>query len=172
MPASCAPAECPASTMRRVPSGERCLTVHVKDRFGSYGLTGVAILFPEPDGLHVDTFLLSCRVLGRGVEYRVIAWLGEMAADRGAEFVELPYVATKRNLPARQFLESLGAGPRFPTAALRGLEWRPAEVAKAATRGGAAAKGNRFLEFARIALTLSSAGQIQAAVAREGLVRL
>src|ERR1039458_865195 len=63
--------------------GAECLTVSVKDRFGDYGLTG-AILFRTADAaLRVDTFLLSCRALGRGVEHRMVARLGKLALERG-----------------------------------------------------------------------------------------
>jgi FkbH-like protein len=86
------------------------LVVEVKDRFGSYGLTGVAIFRCGDDALTVDTFLLSCRVLGRGVEHRMIERLGEIALERGLSRVEIPFVAGQRNRPAAMFLESIGAG--------------------------------------------------------------
>ena len=86
-----------------------CLTVHVTDRFGSYGLTGAIFFRVAAGALVVDTFLLSCRALGRGVEHRMVARLGEIAVERGLEFVEIPFVSAQRNRPARLFLESLGA---------------------------------------------------------------
>jgi FkbH-like protein len=86
------------------------LAVEVKDRFGSYGLTGVAIFRCGAGALSVDTFLLSCRVLGRGVEHRMVARLGEIALERGLDRVEIPFVAGQRNRPAAMFLESIGAG--------------------------------------------------------------
>jgi len=90
-------------------SGEaECLTVDVKDRFGSYGLTGVIIFRCAGGVLVADTFLLSCRVLGRGVEHRMVARLGEIAKERGLARVEIPFVAGQRNRPAALFLESLG----------------------------------------------------------------
>jgi acyl carrier protein len=91
-------------------SGEaECLTVDVKDRFGSYGLTGVVIFRCAGDALVADTFLLSCRVLGRRVEHRMVARLGEITKERGLARVEIPFVAGQRNRPAALFLESLGA---------------------------------------------------------------
>ena len=84
-----------------------CLAVEVKDRFGSYGLTGAMIFRPACGALAVDTFLLSCRALGRGVEHRMVARLGEIARERGLARVEIPFVAAQRNRPARLFLESL-----------------------------------------------------------------
>jgi FkbH-like protein len=90
-------------------SGEaECLTVDVKDRFGSYGLTGVVIFRCAGGVLVAETFLLSCRVLGRGVEHRMVARLGEIARERGLARVEIPFVAGQRNRPAALFLESLG----------------------------------------------------------------
>jgi FkbH-like protein len=84
-----------------------CLTVDVKDRFGTYGLTGVMIFRCAGGVLVADTFLLSCRVLGRGVEHRMVERLGEIAAERGLARVEIPFVAGQRNRPAALFLESL-----------------------------------------------------------------
>ncbi len=87
--------------------GAECLAVEVKDRFGSYGLTGVMIFRAVADAVAVDTFLLSCRVLGRGVEHRMVARLGEIATARGLARVEIPFVTAGRNRPASLFLESL-----------------------------------------------------------------
>jgi FkbH-like protein len=90
-------------------SGEaECLTVDVKDRFGSYGLTGVVIFRCAGGVLVAETFLLSCRVLGRRVEHRMVARLREIAMERGLARVEIPFVAGQRNRPAALFLESLG----------------------------------------------------------------
>ena len=49
--------------------GAACLTVRVADRFGDYGLVGTLLYEANADRFMVDTLLLSCRVLGRGVEY-------------------------------------------------------------------------------------------------------
>ncbi len=87
-----------------------CLTVHVSDRFGDYGLTGVVIFRCAGDTLTCDTFLLSCRALGRGVEHRMVARLGEIARDRGLRRIDIPFVRSPRNRPAELFLESIGGG--------------------------------------------------------------
>jgi acyl carrier protein len=81
----------------------------VKDRFGSYGLTGASIFRCAAGALSVDTFLLSCRALGRGVEHRMVARLGEIAVERGLKQVEIPFVVGQRNRPAEMFLQSIGA---------------------------------------------------------------
>ena len=84
-----------------------CLVVRVKDRFGDYGLVGTILCQTENDGLVVDSFLLSCRALGRGVEHRVIAHLGLLAQQRGLKSVNIMCKPSPKNIPAVVFLKSL-----------------------------------------------------------------
>ena len=112
-----------------------CLTVHAADRFGDYGLVGALLYEADADRFKVDTFLLSCRVLGRGVEYSVLSHLGQRAVRQNKRFVELTCLPTERNLPARDFLRRIGgdfgnkAGTSwiFPAEYLAGLEYEPEE---------------------------------------------
>ena len=90
-------------------SGYECRTVEVRDRFGDYGLVGVIIFSSSENALEVDTFLLSCRVLGRGVEHKMLTQLAEIAKERGLKQVNLKYIQTAKNLPALNFLTSVGA---------------------------------------------------------------
>jgi FkbH-like protein len=90
-----------------------CLVVHVKDRFGDYGLVGVITCQAENDSLLIDSLLLSCRALGRGMEHRVIAYLGVLAQQRGLKSVNIICVPSPKNLPAVVFLKiSAGRGDR------------------------------------------------------------
>jgi amino acid adenylation domain-containing protein/FkbH-like protein len=84
------------------------LTVSVGDRFGDYGLTGVVIFEQKESSLHVETFLLSCRVLGRGVEHRVVARLGQLGLERKLDWVEIHFNPSPKNKPAFDFLQSIG----------------------------------------------------------------
>ncbi|HEU4508037.1 MAG TPA: amino acid adenylation domain-containing protein [Pyrinomonadaceae bacterium] len=89
----------------------RCLIVNVEDRFGSYGLVGVMIFTEEGDeAIQVETLLLSCRVLGRGVETRMLIELGRAAQVRGRKRVDIYYVPSKKNEPALNALQTV-AGP-------------------------------------------------------------
>src|SRR2546427_8198882 len=63
------------------------LVVRVVDRFGDYGLVGVALYETEADRCRVDTLLLSCRVLGRGVEHALLSHLGQRAVREHKRFV-------------------------------------------------------------------------------------
>lgn len=84
------------------------LSVVVRDRFGDYGLVGAVLFCIGHSSLVVDTLVISCRVLGRGVEHRIMAGLGEIAREQGLEFIEVPFICTKKNQPARDFLNNIG----------------------------------------------------------------
>jgi FkbH-like protein/FkbM family methyltransferase len=113
--------------------GANCLVVRVTDRFGDYGLAGVVMYKAKADRFEVDTFLLSCRVLGRGVEYAVVSHLGQRAAREERQFVELPCLPTEKNQPVREFLTGIGArfrnddGPSwtFPAEFLASVKYDP-----------------------------------------------
>jgi len=157
-----------------------CVTVEASDRFGDYGVVGAMIFTSLENALELDTFLLSCRALGRGVEHRMLAWLGDEAARRHLEAVSVRLAPTAKNRPAQEFLHSVGApferadangfAYLFPAAALHGLEWKPSlerrpEAARAPAK--TAPRRRRFVDYARIANTLSTPEQILEAMRRE-----
>ncbi|MEP6601949.1 MAG: phosphopantetheine-binding protein, partial [Nitrospirota bacterium] len=108
----------------------------------SYGLTGVMLFQTGSGRLTVDTFLLSCRALGRGVEHRMLAALGETAQSRGLTEVQIAFLPTARNKPALIFLESVGA--QFQEAANGGLLFRfPAAYVAAVSYESTAADATR-----------------------------
>ena len=51
--------------------------------------------------------LLSCRVLGRGVEHAILQHLGKVAIERGLSHIEIAYLPTSKNEPARAFAEDV-----------------------------------------------------------------
>ena len=71
--------------------------------------------------LEIDTFLLSCRVLGRGVEHAMLNALGEIAGRRQVSLVAANLIPTAKNQPARDFLEEAagGVGSRSGELAIR-----------------------------------------------------
>ncbi len=82
-------------------------TVSVRDRFGDYGLVGGIFSSVSGPTLRIDSLLLSCRALGRGVEYTMVRKIAERAESEGCTHVEFPVNAIPRNEPARSFLEKL-----------------------------------------------------------------
>jgi FkbH-like protein len=85
------------------------LTVTVSDRFGDYGLVGAMVFGVQGSSLLVDSLLLSCRVLGKGVEHRMLSHLGQVARERHLSAVEIQFTPSAKNKPALAFLENVGA---------------------------------------------------------------
>jgi FkbH-like protein len=166
-------------------SGLECRVVEVSDRFGDYGLVGVLIFGVRDGSLEVDTFLLSCRVLGRGVEHRMFNELGKIALQRRVPLVDATLVSTQKNLPARQFLDRVfadfrhevepGWHYRVPAETAATLAYTPevdqleVEPAPAATRMPAYESTDRWQRFERIADGMCSSEQVfKVLLARSG----
>jgi FkbH-like protein len=169
--------------------GKSCLVVQARDRFGDYGLVGLMILGPLGDAVLVDTFLLSCRILGRGVEVRMLQEAGRIALARGLTRVALDFSATAKNLPALRFLETLPAtkevtqtGTRYglsateaaafefkPAAALTPADARADETtAERAPRSKAAqSPGASSSQWARFATELNTPAGVLTALERD-----
>lgn len=79
-----------------------------RDRFGDAGIVGVCILLYAGETVAFDSFLLSCRVLGRGVERAFLAQCLARAAKRGAVSAIGEYRSTAKNAQVREFYASSG----------------------------------------------------------------
>ena len=91
-----------------------CVTVCVRlgDRFADHGLVGVLIGFARADGtLEIDTWLMSCRVIGRTLEHEMLAELVRRAAERGCTQVRGTYVRTAKNALVADLYLRLGFRP-------------------------------------------------------------
>jgi FkbH-like protein len=91
----------------------RIFGLRVSDKFGEYGLTGVVIAESSVDrtAWTIDTFLLSCRVLGRGVEGSLLAALTDEARAAGATRLKASFIPTAKNAAALSFLPDHGFQP-------------------------------------------------------------
>lgn len=96
-------------TAAELQTGQNLHGVTVRDRFGDYGLVGLLASHAAGGELIVDDFLLSCRVLGRGVEYRMLQHLVETARAQGCGRVALNFTPGPRNQPAEQFLRGIAS---------------------------------------------------------------
>jgi FkbH-like protein len=86
----------------------RVVSIRVKDRYGDNGLVGVAITRDRGETCELDTFLLSCRVIGRGVESALLAYVAEQGLLAGRTRLEGWFLPTKKNAPAREFYSTHG----------------------------------------------------------------
>ncbi|WP_018016280.1 SDR family NAD(P)-dependent oxidoreductase [Teredinibacter turnerae] len=77
--------------------------LHVQDKFGDYGLVGAIFLRTHNNTLHMDNMLLSCRVLGRGIEYQVLNFVGDLELE-GFDDCSIDFKVSAKNTPAIDFL--------------------------------------------------------------------
>ena len=83
----------------------------VQDRLADHGITGVLITedaAETPDTVCVHSFLMSCRVLGRGVEFSVWRAVLHDAQQRGKRLLRATYRPTAKNAQALDFFDRLG----------------------------------------------------------------
>jgi FkbH-like protein len=80
----------------------------LRDRFGDNGLIASLIMRQEGDALNIDTWAMSCRVLGRGMEEFIHNHLLALARERGAKSIVGTYIPTNRNGLVRDLYAKLG----------------------------------------------------------------
>ncbi len=87
------------------------LQVRLGDRFGDLGMIGVVIARTSGRSggeVEIDTWLMSCRVLGRRVEDAMLALLVDRCKAAGAEKLRAQYRPTAKNDMVRDFFDRLG----------------------------------------------------------------
>ena len=96
--------------------------VHLSDRFGDYGLVGMALYQVQQEHFQVETLILSCRALGRGVEHALLKELAQVASDNDCPFVDVAFSQTPKNKPVESFLIHLD--PAASTEVQAGIIYR------------------------------------------------
>jgi len=82
--------------------------VTLTDRFGEHGLISVVILKKQADALFIDTWLMSCRVLRRGVEQCMFNKVVDLAKESGCKYLIGEYLPTAKNSMVADFYPSFG----------------------------------------------------------------
>ncbi|WP_246282084.1 HAD-IIIC family phosphatase [Nitrosopumilus ureiphilus] len=81
----------------------------VEDKFGDNGIAGAFIV--QKNGTKewiLDTFLLSCRVMGREIEKSILGYIVKTAKDSGVEKIKANFIPTQKNKPIENFLPDCG----------------------------------------------------------------
>ena len=82
---------------------------YVSDRFGDNGMVSVVITKRKTDTeIELDTFLLSCRVMGRFIEEQIIGFIEDLYKKSGYKRLVTYYKPTEKNAPVKDFFERLG----------------------------------------------------------------
>ncbi len=82
--------------------------VRLTDRFADHGIIGVLLARQEGPVLDIDTWLLSCRVIGRNVEHEMLRRLRREAGRRGCSSIRGTYVALPKNAQVADLYAGLG----------------------------------------------------------------
>jgi FkbH-like protein len=89
-------------------SGHELWVFSVSDRFGSYGLTGIAGIAVEDQRAEITDFILSCRVMGRQIEETMLYVLIVRARALGVRTIGATYEPTVKNAPCISFFQQSG----------------------------------------------------------------
>ena len=86
-----------------------CFAVSLTDKFGDYGIVSVLLATTLDDQtLRIDTWLMSCRAMGRTLEHFVMNHLAAMARTSGYLFLLAEYLPTPKNVPVQTLLPNFG----------------------------------------------------------------
>jgi FkbH-like protein len=91
------------------------LSLRLRDRFGDYGLISVVLGLFEPGAerptLRLDTWLMSCRAIARGVEQFMLNQIARAARERGHDVLLGEYIASSKNQLVAELYPKLGFTP-------------------------------------------------------------
>ena len=83
--------------------------VNLKDNYGDHGIVGlVGLKFATKDICLIDTFLMSCRILGRHLEAWMLNEIVISAKQRGSKTLFVDFIESAKNVIAKDFLVNYG----------------------------------------------------------------
>lgn len=88
-----------------VDAGWKVWCIGVADKFGDNGITGAIMITPKGE---IDTFLLSCRILGKGIEIAFVKKILSLLAEAGIDNLTAKYLPTAKNDQVKEFWEKVG----------------------------------------------------------------
>jgi FkbH-like protein len=91
-------------------NGAKIFAIHVKDKFGDYGIVGLAIILFDVNlkNAELDSLLLSCRVLGKGIEHAIMDFIVQDLKHHSVDILKSRYVYTNKNSQVKEFYEQFG----------------------------------------------------------------
>ena len=97
--------------IEKISKDNNYLTIYfiLKDKFGDHGLISVVIMKKiDNETLFIDTWLMSCRVLKRGMEEFIVNTIIDTARKNGYKTVQGEYIKTPKNAMVEKIYEKLG----------------------------------------------------------------
>ncbi|QIX80553.1 HAD-IIIC family phosphatase [Chryseobacterium indologenes] len=89
-------------------TGFKILSARVKDKFGDNGITAVCILEVRDDTLSIESYLLSCRILGRNIENILLCYILKTYAEKDNLCIKAMYRPSEKNKQCATFFDDLG----------------------------------------------------------------
>lgn len=91
-------------------SNKHIFTASVSDKFGDSGLTVVCIVFIDNNKAHatIDTFLMSCRIIGRNIEFVFIDQVFQFFKSIGVKIINSKFIKTAKNNQVSFFYDKIG----------------------------------------------------------------
>lgn len=89
-------------------NGYKAFVLSVSDKFGDNGITGLMIVHISNEIAEIDTFLLSCRILGKGIENAFFNAVINKLLELGIKTVKSKYIPTQKNNQVANFYSSVG----------------------------------------------------------------
>jgi len=88
----------------------KVLAFSVSDKFGDSGITGLCIINidDKSETAEIDTYLMSCRIIGRNVEYSFMDYIIDMVKRNKVNVVKAKYVETQKNETVKEFYDNCG----------------------------------------------------------------
>ena len=83
----------------------------VKDKFGDNGLTGVCVVKEDENNsknVILDSFLMSCRIIGRNIEFVFIGYIIKELANKGYKTLDSDYIQSSKNALVENFYDKVG----------------------------------------------------------------
>ena len=79
----------------------------VSDKFGDYGITALNIINIDKNDqvAYIDSFLMSCRIVGRNIEYKIMDYLVGYICNCGTKKIKATYTKTKKNELVQEFYD-------------------------------------------------------------------
>jgi FkbH-like protein len=88
----------------------RIYSLKVSDKYGDYGTVGLIMIEISGKTAILENYLMSCRALGKQIEYKFYDEVLSQLSEEGIELKELRFKTNEKNIPAQTFLKSIQNG--------------------------------------------------------------
>ncbi len=106
--------------MGRLMADPDYLVIHGRtiDKFGDHGITNLAIIKKGLDHWDILQYIMSCRIIGKGIEEAFTHTIAELAKEDRVNELNFIFKKTEKNIPAEEFLMRLGGNTRVDVSAI------------------------------------------------------